>query len=343
MENKPGTGVRIRSVTIFFLLAAGLVGIFLMNVGFGSSNIGIREILSIVTGRTDEHETAALIIQKIRLPRAVASIAGGAALAISGLLLQTFFNNPIVEPYVLGISSGSMLFVGLSILGGLSFGFARITPMVMFGGAFVGAILVMFIVLFAARRVKSMITLLIIGLMTGYLCGAGVSIMSAFAEKESIARFHIWSMGSFSGFTWAQVRILYVIVLPSLTAAFLLAKPLNALNMGEKYAASMGVNVRFARYGIIFISSVLTAATTAFAGPVAFIGLAAPHICRVIFNTSNSRILIPACILGGALLSGFCDFVARNIISPIELPLSAITAIIGAPLVVWLLTRKEIV
>jgi iron complex transport system permease protein len=198
----------------------------------------------------------------------------------------------------------------------------------------------MLIVLFAARRVKSMITLLIIGLMTGYLCGAGLSILSAFAEKEQIARFQLWSMGSFSGFTWQQVIILYIIVTPALLGAFLMIKPLNSLAMGEQYAASMGVNVKFARTGIIFVSSVLTAGVTAFAGPVSFVGLAAPHICRILFGTANNRILLPASMACGALMAGFCDFIARNIVSPVELPLGAITALIGAPVVVWLLSRK---
>jgi iron complex transport system permease protein len=227
------------------------------------------------------------------------------------------------------------------ILGGYRFGFKRITPMVYFAAAFTGALLIMTVVLFAARRVKSIITLLIIGLMGGYLCGAGISILTAFAEKERIARFSHWSMGSFSGFSWPQIQILYGIVLPMLAAAFMLAKSLNALNMGESYAASMGIKVKLIRYMIILISSVLTAAITAFAGPISFIGLAVPHICRVLFRTSDTRFLIPGVILGGATMAGLCDFIARNIISPVELPLGAITALVGAPLVVWLLSRRE--
>jgi iron complex transport system permease protein len=312
-----------------------------LNIGFGSTNITFTEIAGTIFGTSDVHEANYLIIQKIRLPRALASIAGGSAIAIAGLLLQTFFNNPIVEPYVLGISSGSMLFVGMAIMGGWTFGLKHISPLVSFAGAFAGAMLVMAVVLFAARRVKSIITLLIIGLMAGYLCGALTSILSAFADKEQIARFSLWSMGSFSGFTWQQVRILYAIVLPMLGCTFLLAKPLNALNMGERYAASMGVNAKAMRTALILISSILTAATTAFAGPVSFIGLAVPHICRMMFRTSNSRILLPAVILGGALVAGLCDFIARTVMAPVEIPLGAVTALIGAPIVVWLLTRRN--
>jgi iron complex transport system permease protein len=334
-----------RSALLYILLAAASVMIFLLNMGFGSVNITVREIIKIMfdinSNDADKSGTAYLIIQRIRMPRAVASIAGGAALAVAGLLLQTFFSNPIVEPYVLGISSGSLLFVGMIILGGYRFGFKHITPMVYFAGAFAGALLIMLVVLFAARRVRSIITLLIIGLMGGYICGAGISILTAFAEKEQIARFSLWSMGSFSGFSWSQIQVLYGIVVPMLAVAFMMAKSLNALNMGETYAASMGVNVKLIRYMIILISSVLTAAITAFAGPISFIGLAVPHICRILFRTSDTRLLIPGVILGGAMMAGLCDFIARNIISPIELPLGAITALIGAPLVVWLLSKRE--
>jgi iron complex transport system permease protein len=330
-----------RHTAWYVFLAGALFMVFLLNIGFGSTNISLAEIAGALFGEEDLHTANYLIIQKIRMPRALASIAGGAAIAIAGLLLQTFFNNPIVEPYVLGISSGSMLFVGMVIMGGYTFGFKHISPIFSFAGAFAGAMLVMAVVLFAARRIRSVVTLLIIGLMAGYLCGALTSILSAFADKEQIARFSLWSMGSFSGFTWPQVRVLYAIVLPMLAFTFLLAKPLNALNMGEGYAASMGVNVKALRSALILISSVLTAATTAFAGPVSFIGLAVPHICRIVLHSSNSRVLLPAIILGGGLMAGLCDFIARNIMSPVEIPLGAVTALVGAPLVVWLLTRRE--
>lgn len=325
---------------LFALLAGGLLLIFLLNVGIGSADISVKDIFQILFGDADTMDSKYLIIRKIRLPRALASIAGGAALAIAGFLLQTFFANPIVEPYVLGVSSGSSLFVGLVFLGGFTFGAKKITPMFLFAGAFAGAMLVMAIVIVAARKVKSIITLLIIGMMAGYVCSAATSILTAFAEKENIKTFTMWTMGSFAGFTWGQVGLLYAIVLPMILLAFSLAKPLNALNMGDKYADSMGINVKMVRYALIVISSILTAATTAFAGPISFIGLAVPHICRIIFHTSDSRLLIPAAALGGGLMAGICDFTARNILSPIELPLGAITAIIGAPIVVYLLTKR---
>jgi iron complex transport system permease protein len=317
------------------------LAIFLLNVGNGSADISVSDIIRIARGNAGQSETNYLIIQRIRLPRALAGMCGGAALAIAGFLLQTYFSNPSVEPYILGISSGSSLFVGLVMLGGVTFGFQRVTPIFMFIGAFIGAVAIMMIVILAAVRVKNIITLLIVGLMAGYLCSAAVGILSAFAERESLAGFAIWHMGSFAGFTWPHIRIMYAIVCPMLLCSFLMAKPLNALSMGDRYAGSMGINVKATRYGLIFLSSILTAAVTAFAGPVSFIGLAVPHICRIVFRTSDSRVLIPGAILGGAFMASLCDLAARSILPPRELPLGAVTAIIGAPIVVFLLMRKN--
>ena len=332
---------KIYTAMWFLIFSAGLFLIFLLNVGNGSADISVLDILKIVFGKAEQNETNSLIIQRIRLPRALAGMAGGAALAIAGFLLQTYFSNPIVEPYILGVSSGASLFVGLVMLGGFTFGFQRITPIFLFAGAFIGAVLVMLIVIIAASRVRSIITLLIVGLMAGYLCGAAISILSAFSEREHIANFAMWNMGSFAGFTWMHIRIMLAIVCPMLFCTFLLAKPLNALSMGDRYAKSMGINVKTIRYSLIFLSSILTAAVTAFAGPISFIGLAVPHICRIVFRSADSRILIPGVILGGAFMASLCDYTARNILSPRELPMNAVTAIIGAPIVIFLLTRKE--
>jgi iron complex transport system permease protein len=340
-KNRPASKQLTRAAVFFAAFGAIAFAVTLANICVGSVRISLSEVARILFGSVDRQETNYLIVARIRLPRAICSLAGGSALAIAGLLLQTFFNNPIVEPYVLGISSGSTLFVALVTLGGFNFGLRRMTPMAMFAGAFLGAMAVLLLILFAARKVKNIITLLVVGLMFGYLCGAGTSIMSAFAEKEKLANFSMWTMGSFAGFTWAQIRVEYLIILPMLALSFTLSKPLNALSMGEKYAVSMGINVKFIRNLLILISGVLTAAVTAFAGPVSFIGLAIPHICRILLKTSNNRLLIPASVLGGAAMAAVCDFAARNIMSPVEIPLGAVTAIIGAPMVVYLLTRRD--
>ncbi|MDR2097448.1 MAG: iron ABC transporter permease [Spirochaetaceae bacterium] len=326
----------------YALLLAALFLVFLLNLGFGSADISAGEIFSIIFGGGEGGDSSGyIIIQKIRLPRALASIMAGAALALAGLLLQTFFANPIVDSYVLGVSSGSTLFVGFVMLGGYAFGFRRMPPAALITGAFLGAMAVMAVILFASRRVKSIVTLLIIGLMCGYLCSAGTGMLSAFAEKEEIARFSIWAMGNFSGIGWPELRVLYALTLPLTAAALLLGKPLNALNIGENYAITMGVNVKTLRSLIILISSLLTASVTAFAGPVSFIGLAVPHICRSLFRTQDARILTPGIVLGGALMASFCDFAARTALSPVELPLSSVTALVGAPIVVWLLSRRR--
>lgn len=331
--------MKSRDFLVFAALAALLCAFLILNIGVGSSNISAPGIFRILAGWEDADSGDALIITQIRMPRAFAAIAGGAALAVAGFLIQTFFNNPIVDPYILGISSGSMFAVALVILGGWTFGFRRVTPALLVLAAFAGALLVMCVLLFVVRRIKSVVTLLVIGIMTGFIAGGGTNILSSFAEKERITNFSRWSMGSFAGLGWPQVHILYAITIPFCVAALLMAKSLNALNMGEAYAHSMGINIKASRTLIILFSSVLTAGTVAFTGPVSFIGLAVPHICRTLFHTTNSRVLIPACFICGGFLALSCDFIARNILSPVEIPLGAVTSLGGAPLVVWLITR----
>lgn len=343
MDRKEAMSVKRRSgrYLLLLLLAVGVVLVFTLNIALGSVEIPFREVWKILLGREGYDQVQASIVMKIRLPRALATVAGGICLSVSGLLLQIFFSNPIVEPYVLGISSGAMMFVGFVILGGYAVGITVSSPMAMFWGALGGAMLVMLVVVFAARKVKSIVTLLVIGMMAGYLCSAVTSILTAFADNEAIAHYTLWTMGSFSGFTWQQVRILWVVTGIFMLAAFLMSKPLNALLLGERYAQSMGVGIKAFRMGIVVIASVLTAVLTAFAGPISFVGLAVPHIARILFGTSDNRILIPASLLAGALMTGVCDLGARLIFAPHEIPLGAITSIVGAPLVVYLLMRRN--
>lgn len=335
------TNIKERRVAVFTILAALTLLILILSISCGSVTIEIKDVVKSLLGMKIDNESHRSIITNIRLPRALATLVGGGCLAISGLLLQIFFKNPIVEPYVLGISSGATLFVGATVLGGITLGVKAVTPMYLFVGAFVGSMIVMGIVVFAARRVKSITTLLIIGMMTGFICSSLTSIMIAFADKEKVHGFLMWTMGSFSGLSWTQVKYIIIIGLPLIACSYLITKPLNALLLGEKYATSLGVDMVSIQRLIVVLASVMTAVVTAFTGPVAFIGLAVPHIMRLLLKTSDSKVLIPSVALGGALMTGACDFCARMIMAPIELPLSSVTSLIGAPIVVYLLMKKE--
>ena len=330
-----------RNVSIFIIGVILVVTVFLLNISLGSSSISLEDVVGSIFNLESTSKIVKSIVLNIRLPRTLATIMGGACLATAGVLLQIFFNNPIVEPYILGISSGSSLFVGLVMLAGIKFGLTGVSSISMFIGSFVGAMLIMVLVILASQKVKSITTLLIIGMMIGYVCGAITSLLSAFADKERLANFTLWTMGSFSGFLWRDVRILYTVGIPFLLTAFLLSKALNTMLLGEKYAESMGIPIRQFRLLLILISSILTSVVTAFAGPISFVGLAVPHISRLIFKTSNNRIVIPAAWCLGAIMTGTCDLLARMLLAPVEIPLGAITSIIGAPLLVFLLLNKK--
>lgn len=328
----------------FILLLSGialLVVVFLLNIVLGSVNVTVGEIWDSFFAPENVSKSHLNIITKIRLPRTLAALAGGACLAASGVLLQIFFSNPIVEPYILGISSGSTLFLALVILGGYTFGFGYISVMGMFFGSFVGAMLVMVMVIIISQRVKSITILLIIGMMLGYVCSAATSVLSALADRDKLANFTMFTMGSFAGFTWEQVGVLYLICVPFLFVSFLMSKPLNAMLLGEKYAQSMGISIKPFRFFMVLVSSILTAAVTAFAGSISFVGLAVPHIVRIMFGTSDNRVIIPAACIYGAVMTGICDLTARMVLSPTELPLGAMTAIIGVPIVAYMLIGKR--
>lgn len=335
------TKTAARTSALFIIGALAVIAIWLLNIALGSVEISISEIFASIFSPESVEKAKVSIVMNIRMPRAIAALCGGAALAVSGVLLQIFFSNPIVEPYILGISSGSNLFIAIVILGGYTFGMSSINSMGMFLGSFLGAMAVMLIVVLVSRRVRSVTTLLIIGLMLGYVCSAATSVLTMLSSAEKLAKYTARTMGSFSGFTWEQAGILLAVSIPFLFIAFLMSKPLNTMLLGEKYASSMGVSVKGFRVAIVIVSSVLTAVVTAFSGAVSFVGLAVPHIVRILFRTGDNRIVIPACCLYGAVMTGLCDLAARLLLSPAELPLGAVTAVIGAPIAVYLLTSKK--
>lgn len=332
---------RVKYYILFIFLVSTLIITFGFCIGFGSVKISLNEVFSILMNHNSKDNTNFQIVWDIRFPRALGALIGGSALAVSGLLLQIFFKNPIVEPYVLGVSSGATLCVSLVILGGVKFGFEIASPFVIFTAALVGSLIVMLIVVLFASKVKNIVTLLVIGLMVGYICSSVTSFLVAFADKEQLQGFTMWTLGSFSGFTWKNVKVLFSMGIPGILGSAFIVKPLNAFLLGEEYAKSMGVKIKPFRIAIVIISSVLASVVTAFAGPVAFIGLAVPHIARLIFKTSDNRILIPGTILMGGIVTSICDLVARTIFAPAELPISSVTSFIGAPIVIFLILKRR--
>ena len=332
---------RRRTISYVFF---GLVLLLILaaNIMKGSVDIRFSELWTILASH-DIESVNGFIIWKIRLPRAISAALGGGYLAIAGLLLQVYFRNPIVGPFILGISSGATLTVSFVMLTSLTLGMTALNPFMATLAAFVGAYGVMLVVISIAGRVKNAVTLLIVGLMMGYLCHAVTSILVAFAEKEKIKGFVLWQLGSFSGFRWSEIEILILGGGLICVLVYALSKPLNAFLLGEDYAASMGVNIKVFRLLILLSSCALAGMITAMAGPVAFVGLAVPHMVRLAFGTSDNKILVPGCLLVGAVVTSLCDFIARMIFSPVELPISAITAFFGAPIVISLLMKRKVV
>ncbi len=324
----------------FFLLLLVCAAVSVLNICSGSTDLSPSEVWRLLL--TPDDSTAGMIVWKIRLPRTIASLLGGGFLAVSGLLLQVYFRNPIVGPFILGISSGATLMVSLTMLTTLAVQLHLMSPVTTTVAAIIGAYAVMALVVYVSSRVRSGITVLIVGLMVGYLCHSVTAVLTALAEKEQVKGFVLWGLGSFSGFKWGEIQLLLFFGGALALLVFLMAKPLNALLLGEEYALSMGIAVRKFRVLLLLSSCALAGLVTAMAGPVAFIGLAVPHMARMVFSTSDNRILIPACLLFGGLVTSLCDIAARSLLSPVELPLSAITALFGAPVVIGLLMKNTV-
>ena len=328
---------RVRLWIGFLGLLVALLGLIVWNVNAGSVHVSPGEIVSILLGRGGDND---VIVRSIRLPRILAAALLGGALALSGFLLQTFFANPIAGPFILGISSGAKLVLSLTLIGFLSRGVA-VGSIALILASFVGAMLSMSFVLLISSKVKRMSLLIISGVMIGYICSAVTDFVITFADDANIINLHHWSLGSFSGNTWSNVGVMAAVILPALVAAFLLSKPISAYQLGEVYAQNMGVNVRAFRAALILLSSVLSAAVTAFAGPISFVGVAVPHLVRSIFKTAKPLVMIPACFLGGAVFCLLCDLIARTAFAPTELSISSVTALFGAPVVILVMLRRQ--
>ncbi len=318
-------------------LVAALLGLIVWNVNAGSVSLSPGEIWNILLTRGGDNGA---IVWNIRLPRILAALLLGGALALSGFLLQTFFSNPIAGPFILGISSGAKLVLSLVMIGFLSRG-VTVGSLGLIAAAFSGAMLSMGFVLLISAKVKRMSLLIIGGVMIGYICSAVTDFVVAFADDANIVNLHNWSRGSFSGMLWENVGVMAAVVLLVLVLTFLLSKPIGAYQLGETYAQNMGVNIKAFRVVLILLSSVLSATVTAFAGPISFVGVAVPHLMRSLFKTAKPIIMIPACFLGGGVFCLLSDLIARTAFAPTELSISAVTALFGAPVVILVMLRRQ--
>ena len=322
--------MRSRSAILFAMLAALTLFLFLLDLAVGAVAVPLGDVWAALTGGDCPRATAKIILN-IRLIKAVVALLAGAALSVSGLQMQTLFRNPLAGPYVLGISSGASLGVALVVLAGFgsSIGIA--------GAAWLGAALVLVVIAAVGHRIKDIMVILILGMMFSSGVGAIVQILQYLSKEESLKAFVIWTMGSLGDVTFNQLAVLIPSIATGLLLAVVTIKPLNLLLFGEEYAVTMGLNIRRSR-GLLFLSTTLLAGTvTAFCGPIGFIGLAMPHVTRMLFRNSDHRVLVPGTVLSGAAVLLLCDLVSKMF----TLPINAITALLGIPIVVWVVLRNK--
>lgn len=334
-----------RNTFLFTILTIGLAALFLINISLGSISIPIKEVFNSLTGGHSSKETWEYIIVNYRLPKAITALLVGIGLSISGLLMQTLFRNPLAGPYVLGLSSGASLGVALVILGATFLpSFLTVFLLSSYGvvlASSFGSFLVLLAILAISQRLRDTTTILIVGLMFGSLTSAIVGTLTYFSTAEQLQKFTFWSLGNLGNLSWSSIGILSFCVGIGLLLSLFSIKPLNALLLGENYARSLGMNYKKARMIIIVATSILAGSITAYAGPIAFIGLAVPHIAKLTFQTSNHYILFWSTLLYGAIIMLICDSISQVPGSDITLPINAVTSIFGAPIVIWLLIRKR--
>lgn len=331
--------------TQFILLSMLLLVIAFINISFGSVFIPFKDIFSVLMGDESIKDSWKIIILDFRIPKAITAILVGSGLSIAGLLMQTLFRNPLAGPFVLGISSGASLGVAILILGagflGGVIGNITTSSWSLAVAASLGSAMVLFAVILAANKVRNTMSILIIGLMFGSLSAAFISVLSYFSEASKIQQYIFWGFGSLGNLSWEELTVFAIIFTVGIIGVLRVIKPLNGLLLGENYAKSLGINIKLSRNIILIITSLLTGVITAFAGPIAFIGLAVPHITKLVFKTSNHKVLIPAVAIVGAIILLICDLIAQLPTSEFTLPINAITSLFGAPIVIWLLIRKK--
>ena len=363
-ENRIHTTLRFGNTSRFIAVLGLLLGLLMLglvlNVNIGSVSIKTSDVFrmlgdgvacglaNLFTGGEYSEalqavinaSTESQILFSIRIPRMLLAIMLGGALSVSGYLLQVFFRNPIAGPFELGISSGAKMVVGITLIF-LSRYISGIGTVTIIGAAFLGSLLITSIVLMFSQKVNNMSMLLVIGIMVGYVCSAVTDFCISFADDHNIVNLTNWSMGSFSGANWEQVKTASVMCLLGLLAAGLLSKPMGAYALGEAYAKSIGINVKLFRLLLILISSILSACVTAFAGPISFVGIAVPHITRTVMKTSKPAYMIPATFLCGSVFCVFCDLIARTVLAPTELKIGTVTAVFGAPVVIYMMVKRK--
>ena len=345
-------GTRLKPKASLFVLLTGITFLlFLLDLSLGSVSIPLGQIGRILVGLAPQKTAWFRIVTVFRLPKALTAALAGAALAVSGLQMQTLFRNPLAGPSVLGISAGASLGVAIVVLAAATgIGAARFLEGLGLMGnvgialaAGAGSGLVLLLILLVSRRISSVITLLILGILFGYAANAVVTILIHFSAAERVQTYLSWTFGSFAASTWRELRVFIPVILAGITVTLASSKPLNAFLLGETYARSMGLRIRRARFVLIATTSLLTGTVTAFCGPIAFLGVAVPHLCRSLFGTSDHRILLPTSVLIGACLALLADLIAQMPGSEVVLPLNAVTALIGAPVVIWvILSRRNI-
>ncbi len=326
----------------FLLLCTTAFLLFCLDILLGSASISLREIIDVVTGRIGKEDPVSIIVLQSRMPKALAAIIAGAGLPVAGLLMQTYFRNPVAGPDMLGVSAGAGLFVAIVMLSAGSFISASIfSSYVIIIASVTGSVFVLLIILSVANKIKDSVTLLIFGLMFGMAISAVVGVLQYFSDKGALRLFMLWTFGSLGGVTWQQVMILLPVVAAGILFSFFISKQLNLLLLGENYAKALGLNIKISKNLIIIITAVLTGAVTAFCGPIAFIGIAVPHITRMILRTNDHFILIPAVALTGSCILLICDIIAQTPGNTGMLPLNSITAFMGAPFIIYIIWRNQ--
>ncbi|MBQ4445958.1 MAG: iron ABC transporter permease [Prevotella sp.] len=332
--------------TVFLIISTLLIILlFCVSMIIGAVDIPVSEVISILSGKTSEKASWQYIVLQSRLPQTITAMLCGGALAVSGLMLQTAFRNPLADPGIFGINSGASMGVALVMLllgGNITAGTLSLTGFVAtLFAAFIGAMLVMALILFFSTIVRNNVMLLIIGIMIGYITSSGISLLNYFATEEGVQSYMVWGLGNFGGVTMDQMPVFASICILGLITSLLLIKPLNALLLGEQYAENLGVNTLRVRNYLLVVTGLLTAITTAYCGPISFIGLAVPHIARMLLGTDNHQWLMPATILTGAVIAMLCNILCVLPGDNGIIPLNAVTPIIGAPVIIYVIAKQR--